>query len=237
MLECFSSKHPVLGISELADMIGISRPTTHRYATTLIQLGYLEQDEKRRYRLASAAARPGGTVIEAIRREVRARTILEDLRAQTGHTVSLGLLSGSRVLYVYRLSAHANAGQYAADGDFRAGAQAPALHTAIGLALLSTLLDSELLSLLEVSDSGHAPVDVATSAPGRNLVEEVKAIKESGIVVGPNPDGTGHVIAAPVSRWMNRPILAVELTVPSGTPRFVERFSGLVVHAVKLISV
>jgi DNA-binding IclR family transcriptional regulator len=237
ILECFSGKHPVLRISELADMIGVSRSTMHRYATTLVQLGYLEQDEKRRYRLARAAARPGTTAIETIRREVRARTILEDLRAQTGHTVSLGLLSGSRVLYVYRLSAHATAGQYGADGDLRAGAQTPALHTPLGLALLSTLLESELLSLLETSDPGHPSVDLTTSAARRSLVGEVKAIKESGIVIGPNPHGSGHVIAAPVTRWMDRPILAVELTVPAGTPRFVERFSGLVKHTVKLISV
>jgi DNA-binding IclR family transcriptional regulator len=236
MLECFTGNRPVLRISELADMIGISRATTHRYAATLVQLGYLEQDDTRRYRLAAAAARVGITVIETIRHDVRARTILEDLRAQSGHTVSLGLLSGSCVIYVYRLSARGTVGQYEADGDLRAGAQTSALRTPIGLALLSTLLDSELLSLLTTGGSGDSMVHLA-AGEDRSLIEKVKTIRESGVSIGPNPNGAGRVIAAPVTRWIDKPILAVELIVPDRTPRFAERFSGLVKHTAKLISV
>lgn len=235
MLECFTVDRLVLGISELAEMLGISRSTSHRYATTLVQLGFLEQDTKRRYRLASGAVRAGATVIETVRREIRARAILEDLRTQTGHTVSLGLLSGLRVIYVYRLSAH-GVGQYEADGELRGGALFPAPETPIGMALLSTLLDSELLSLLATSEPGLVPLDVA-AGDEQGLIGEVKRIRESGVAVGQGAHGTAWSVAAPVIRWIDRPILAVELTVPTGTPNIAERFSGLVKHTAKLISV
>jgi hypothetical protein len=33
----FSSRRPELGIAEVADLIGHSRPNTHRYITTFVQ--------------------------------------------------------------------------------------------------------------------------------------------------------------------------------------------------------
>jgi DNA-binding IclR family transcriptional regulator len=158
MLECFTAERPVLRISELADMIS----TTHRYATTLVELGYLEQDRKRKYQLTRKAGQPGMVVIDTIRRSHPARAILEDLRTQTGHTVSLGMLDGEHAVYIHRLSAH-GAGQYNADGDLTVGAHVSVYDTALGKALLSTLLDSELQAYCRCSSS-------ATSYPPRGLM-------------------------------------------------------------------
>src|ERR1700735_3151509 len=121
ILESFSGGRQTLGIADIADIVGVSRSTTHRYAMTLVALGYLEQNSKRKYRLAQHAADPGGAMIGAIRGEVAARTVLEELREQTGHTVSMGVLNGSRVIYVHRLLAH-GVGQYLADHDLGVGA-------------------------------------------------------------------------------------------------------------------
>ncbi|HXP99338.1 MAG TPA: helix-turn-helix domain-containing protein, partial [Solirubrobacteraceae bacterium] len=41
ILESFSGQRQELGIADLADIVGLSRSTTHRYATTLVALGYL----------------------------------------------------------------------------------------------------------------------------------------------------------------------------------------------------
>jgi IclR family transcriptional regulator, acetate operon repressor len=117
------------------------------YAATLVELGYLQQDSKRRYRLTRDAARAGMTAIDRVRQETPARAILEDLRDQTGHTVSTGLLDWGRVLYVVRLYGH-RAGQFEADGDLSVGAHVPAYSTAVGKALLASLLGSEFRSLL-----------------------------------------------------------------------------------------
>src|SRR5258707_9321372 len=84
ILECFTVERSTLGVSEIADMVELSRSTAHRYAATLVVLGYLEQDGKRRYRLSRRAAGPGMAMIDTIRRETPAAlTILEDLREQT----------------------------------------------------------------------------------------------------------------------------------------------------------
>jgi IclR family pca regulon transcriptional regulator len=51
ILACFKPEQPSMRLADIADGLGLSRSTTHRYVTTLVALGYLEQGEGRRYRL------------------------------------------------------------------------------------------------------------------------------------------------------------------------------------------
>jgi hypothetical protein len=59
ILSCFTPEQPLLGIAELADMLGLSRSTTHRYVITLAALGYLKQSIRRKYRLSFGVTRLG----------------------------------------------------------------------------------------------------------------------------------------------------------------------------------
>lgn len=238
MLECFAANRIALRISELADMVGISRSTTHRYATTLVKLGFLEQDDKRRYRLTHQAAWPGMSVIDTIRKESRARTMLEDLREQTRLTVSLGLLYGARAIYIHRLPAHGT-GQYQADGNLGVGAHLPAHRTAIGKAMLSSLLDTELRCLLpDMCTEGTEPGKPTAT---ESLLAEIERVKTNGIATCDEEYANGaRSIAAPVTRWLEKPILAVEITAQANTYTIEEllgRFGQQVKHAAKLISV
>lgn len=52
MLTCFTPEHPERGIADMADELDLGRSTTHRYATTLVTLGYLEQGPSRKCRKA-----------------------------------------------------------------------------------------------------------------------------------------------------------------------------------------
>lgn len=51
ILGCFTSERPVHGIAEVADELGMSRSTTHRYMVNLVALGYVERCTDRKYRL------------------------------------------------------------------------------------------------------------------------------------------------------------------------------------------
>lgn len=242
MLECFTVEQPVLRNSELADRVGISRPTANRYARTLVELGYLEQDDKRRYRLARGAGQSGMNAIETIRRAHPARAILEDLRARTGHTISLGMLDGERAVYIHRLHGH-RAGQFEADGNLMVGASVPVRDTAIGKALLSCLLDSELQCLLpeiELRDSATRmeEYDIGEINVKLKTVAAVKRAIEDGIATSETI--RARAIAVPLTRWIDKPIFAIELSAPAdhyAMDELVERFGGLLKHAARQISV
>ena len=74
ILASFTSAQPLLGVSELARAVGLSRSTTHRYMATLTRLGYLQQDPAtRRYRLGPRVLDLGFSAINSMeKREITA---------------------------------------------------------------------------------------------------------------------------------------------------------------------
>ncbi|HEX4114881.1 MAG TPA: IclR family transcriptional regulator [Solirubrobacteraceae bacterium] len=213
ILESFSGGRQTLGIADIADIVGVSRSTTHRYAMTLVALGYLEQDSRRKYRLARHAADPGGAVIGVIRREVSARTVLEDLRKQTGHTVSMGVLNGTKVVYVHRLLAH-GAGQYLADHDLGVGAGVPAYCSALGKVLLASISDAERRELLaNIELKRHGP---NTIEERDELAAELDRISTREVVVSDEELFAGsRSVAVLVPRPPSEHPAAIDVTVPS----------------------
>jgi IclR family transcriptional regulator, pca regulon regulatory protein len=237
ILECFTAEQPVLRNSEIASMVKLSRASTNRYLSTLAELEYLKQDNKRRYLLARGSARSGMVLVNTVRRESPARAILEELRDKTGHTASMCLLDGARVLYVYRLHSH-RAGQYEADGDYASGAHVPAHSTAIGKALLANLIESEFRSLLPGVPLEEAKRDRTQGEA--LLTDEVELVRRDGIALGDEHSPRARSIAAPVMRRLDKPILAIQLTttVDSYTlDDLFARFGESVKHAAKLLSV
>lgn len=215
ILETFSAERQELGIAGLADIVGISRSTTHRYATTLVALGFLEQDSKRKYRLSARAAGPGGAAIAAVRRDVHARAVLEELREQTGHTVSMGVLDRARVTYVHRLFGH-RAGQYTIDANLGVGASVPVYCTALGKVLLASLSDADRREVLaELCLAAHGPNTILDK---RALAEELDTISPRGAVLSDEEARRGaRSIAVLVPRPSGELPLAIDVTVPSDT--------------------
>src|ERR1700691_340651 len=214
IIRCFTVERRVLRISELADMIKVSRSTTHRYAATLVELGYLEQDGGRRYRLTRRAGDPGIAFIDTLRLETpTARTILEDLRETTGYTASVGLLDGTRVLYTYRLFAH-GPGQYEADLGLDVGASVPTYCTAIGKALLASLSDTDRREAIAgLKLNAHGPKTIIRKGV---LVGELLAIRATGVSVCDEEQARGvRSIAATISQQARSRPMAVSVTVPA----------------------
>lgn len=237
ILEAFSRECQTLGISELAEILRISRSTTHRYATTLVVLGQLEQDSKRKYRLSRHATDPGAAAIGAIRRRVPARAVLEELREATGHTVSMGVLDGARVVYIHRLLGH-RSGQYEVDQDLGVGANVPVYCTALGKVLLASLSDAERRELLaEIKLTRRGPHSITEK---KKLVAELDRISARGVLVSDEELARGsRSIAVLVPRPRSEHPLAIDVTVPSATftvDRLIKEVGPRVKQAARLIS-
>lgn len=214
IIGCFTAERQKLGIAELADLVKVSRSTTHRYAQTLVALDCLEQDHERRYRLTCGITSAGVAFIDTLRLEMpAARRILEDLRDETGHTVSIGALDGTRVLYLHRLFAHGR-GQYEADLVFSAGAFVPAYCTAIGKALLAGLSvpdRREVVRRLKLKRRG--PNTITRKGV---LAGELLAIHVAGVAVCDEEQARGvRSIAAAITQPGRSRLMAISVTVPS----------------------
>src|SRR5437773_3439603 len=89
VLSAFRPDRPVLGISELARELDLTRSTTHRYVATLANLGYLEQDDStRKYRLGPRVLDLGFSLLASMDMREIAAPYLRRLSDDTGYTAN-----------------------------------------------------------------------------------------------------------------------------------------------------
>ena len=215
MLRVFSAERPSFGIADLADELGLSRPTTHRYAVTLVRLGFLEQLPSRRYRLAARAANVGMSVLNATGLREHSRVQLEFLRRDTTLTASLALLDGAEIVYVDRAGSR-RGGESELGCQVRVGSRLPAYCTALGKVLLANVAVSELDSVLSgVAFAKRAPNTITTKDA---LVEALGTIREQGFAVSDEECAAGEIaIAVPVRLKSGEVPAAVGLVARKGT--------------------
>ena len=157
ILSSFTASQSLLGISELARMLGLNRSTTHRYVSTLVALGYLEQDAAtRRYRLGPRVIDLGLSAINSM--EVREISLphLQQLSDETGHTVNMAILDGVDIVYVERCRSSRH-GRREIDLNLHVGSRLPAYCTSMGKVLLAFLPDergAEALAKLQLTKRG-----------------------------------------------------------------------------------
>jgi IclR family pca regulon transcriptional regulator len=213
ILNCFSAEQPVLGIANLADELSMSRSTTHRYASTLVALGYLEQDHARRYRLAPRVVDVGMSVLDSMSLRGKAREHLRELREQTGRTVSLAVLDGVNVRYIDRLRGWRR-GQHAVDLDLGVGARVPVNCSAMGKVLLAYLPEpqrEELIAELELTRRG--PKSITSK---RALRAEIERVRADGLALGDEELAPGvRTLAAPVTGPDGEVVAAIGIPVPA----------------------
>jgi DNA-binding IclR family transcriptional regulator len=213
MLTCFTAEHPVRGIADMAAQLDLGRSTTHRYATTLVTLGYLEQGPSRKYRLSSRVCDVGLSLLDSMVVRRVAREHLRQLRAQTGRTVSLGVLGGIEVAYIDRCQG-SRRGQYTVDAGVGLGTRLPVYCSAAGKALLARLPaaeQQELIGKLRLTKRG--PKSIATKIA---LREESERVLVSGVALEDEElVGGRRGIAAVVVDGEGAAVAAVELAVPA----------------------
>ena len=142
ILEGFTPERRVQGIADVADELGMARPMTHRYMSTLAALGYLERAPKRKYCLALGVTKLGMSAMSGTSLHEHAGLYLEELGKRTGFTVTIAVLDGPKILLVDRLRGHRR-GQRQIDLDQAPGSRLPAYCTAAGKLLLAYLPKSE----------------------------------------------------------------------------------------------
>jgi IclR family pca regulon transcriptional regulator len=213
ILACFTAKRPVLGIADIADELGMSRSTTHRYVITLVALGYLEQGASRKYRLGLRVTDLGMSALNSTGLREHARPYLEELRQRTSYTASLGVLDGTEVLYIDRIRSFRREAR-SADLNLHAGSRLPAHATAMGKLLLANLPEREQRELIGQMKLTKRGPNTITSKKG--LREELDTIVASGLAVDDQELASGfYAISAPVRNEARQVVAAVNLAAQS----------------------
>jgi IclR family transcriptional regulator, pca regulon regulatory protein len=230
ILGCFTPKRPVLGIADIADELGMSRSTTHRYVITLVALGYLEQGASRKYRLGLKVTDLGMSALNATSLREHAHPYLEELRQRSSYTTSLAVLDGTDVLYVDRVRSYRR-DQGKTDLAIHTGSRLPAYATAMGKLLLADLPDSEQRDLIaQMKLTKHGPNTITSK---KALREELEEIHAAGFAVNDQelaPDL--YAIAAPVRNEARDTVAAVNLAADAKMITLEELVDALGPHLV-----
>ncbi len=218
----------MLGIADIADELGMSRSTTHRYVITLVALGYLEQGASRKYRLGLRVTDLGMAALSSTGLREHAHPYLEELRHRVSYTTSLGVLEGSDVLYVDRVRSFRR-GRGAIDLNLHVGSRLPAYCTAIGKLLVANLPEAEQRELIATIKLAKRAPNTITSK--KALREELGEIRSAGFAVNDQEFATGvYAIAAPVRNEAREVVAAVNLSADSSIISLQELVDALGPH-------
>ncbi|MFD3533325.1 IclR family transcriptional regulator [Streptomyces sp. NPDC058661] len=202
ILRELASAGPRLGVTEIAERIGVSKPTVHALLRTLEAEGLVRQEkETSKYLLGSALLRLGNSYLET--QELRSRTLpwADGLAERTGEAVWVAVLDGRHVLVVHHAFRRGSGVQI-----LELGATVPWNTCALGKAMVAFLPRSEQEVLLEgelATLTGQSVVDPGVLAGqleeirrlGYAQEDQESALGEAGIA-SPVFERHGHVAGA-----------------------------------------
>ena len=199
-----------MSLAEVAERLGMSRSTTHRYMTTLVELGYLEQTRTRRYRLGLRPLDVGMSALRATGLRDIGHLYLDRLRHDTGLTAGLAVLSDSSVLYVDRVQGRDVNMGVGGSPTISIGVRLPAHCTSVGKVLLAYLPEEVrrqvLAEITLTKNTGH------TITRRKQLEEQLAEIATLGFAVSDEEFYSGmRSIAAPIRKG-ETVIAALDLT-------------------------
>ena len=106
ILECFSVNDRTLSLAEICRRTGLPKSTAHRFAATMREVGFLDQDKERdRYRLGLRLLEFGDIVLANLDVHREARPMVEALQRLTGQAVHLAVFDGMRAVVIHRADA------------------------------------------------------------------------------------------------------------------------------------
>jgi len=120
-----------LNLAGLSQCLGLSRSTTHRLASTLVERRYLSFRHREGYQLGPKLLELGHCARQQLHLPQIARPWLETLAQQTGDTVHLGVLDHEAALYLDKVE-----GRRRVMVSSRIGERHPITSTGLGKALI-----------------------------------------------------------------------------------------------------
>lgn len=194
MLDAFRGPKTVLGVTELAHMVGVPKSTAHRLLSIMVEGGFVRKIGGRyclTERLFEVGNRAGSSAIRSTGLRRRAMPYLTELYAGSQDTVHLATLSGTDVLYLEKLFGH-NTGS----SPTAVGARRPAHSTALGKAMLAHAPDGQVEAVMA------GPFQRFTSRTihsADRLEQDLARVREEGLAYdeGELRDGM-HCVAVPI---------------------------------------
>lgn len=232
ILEELATEKEGLGVTELANRVGLHKSTVHRMLTTLLNLGYVEQSASSdKYRLGMKLLFLGGAILERMDIRHEAHDLLKELSEKVNETVHLVVPDGYRAIYIDKLDSNKTIRMHSQIGRI-----APFHASAVGKAILAF---SDEKYIEKVIERGLAKFSANTITEPKELMEHLKKIRESGFAVDDEENEKGiRCVGAPIFDYTGKVIGAISVSGPTVTitQEKIQEIAENVVECAKKIS-
>ena len=232
VLKVFSQAEAELGISSIAQRLGLAKSTVHRLAVTLAGEGFLEQNPQNgRYRLGLSLFSLGALGRQRMDVSNQAHSPLGALRDLTQESVHLAILDESSIVYLYNMESAQAIGIRS-----YIGSRKPAFCTSEGRALLAFNAPELTAAVLKEEMVARTP-KTTTSAKALRLI--LDQVRQDGYATDDEESEIGmRSVAAPIRDISGKAIAAVGLAGPIQrlTKKELRRLVPHVVHTADAIS-
>jgi len=232
LLKVFSADEPELGITNLAQRMGLAKSTIHRLTSTLVSEGFLEQNPlNEKYRLGLSLFGLGTLVRRRMNVSTEALEHLHELRDRTGETVHLAVLEKADIMYLFNLES-----QQAIGMRSYLGVRKPAFCSSEGRAILAFSPPAVVTRVLKSVLLARTPHTVTKPAA---LAKLLAGVSQTGYAMDDEESDAGmRGLAAPIRDASGTVIAAVGLAGPVQrlTKKNLRSFTPWVLHAAQAIS-
>jgi IclR family KDG regulon transcriptional repressor len=210
ILEQFSQDERELGVTVIAQRVGLHKSTCFGLLYTLQEMGYIQQNpETGRYSLGLKIFELGQAYLEGQDLRQLANPYLRRLVEQTQETVHLVVLEGHRAVYIDKVE-----GTHAMTISSRIGQRAKMHCTGVGKALLAHMYENDISFVL--SHELEKFTDNTIIDP-ENLREHLSGIRRAGYAIDDEEIEIGlRCVAAPIFNSHNQAFAAISMSGPSG---------------------
>ncbi len=215
ILEAIAANQGEASLATLGKMLSIPHSTIHRILASLIQLGYVEQNQQNGYyRLGLKILTLSNTILEKLDLRKVAKMYLEELMRKTGETANLVVLDVDEVVYIEKVESHASVRVFSLIGR-----RAPVHTTGAGKILLSEMAQPDIIGILQ--RKGMLKMTPHSITNLSKFLDELVLVRKQGFALDDEECEIGaRCIATPIRNHKGRIIASVSISAP------VSRFSS-----------
>jgi IclR family pca regulon transcriptional regulator len=207
VIRAFSAERPTLTLSEVARHTGLSRASARRFLHTLVELGYVASDG-REFSLRPQVLELGYAYLTGLSLPEIAQPHLKRLAADVGESSSVGVLDGTDIVYVARVTTYR-----IMSAAIVVGTRFPAYATSMGRAIVGAgSLDRQEQFLSQAELSPLTPRTITDPQRLRAALEHVR--KEGWALVDQELEEGLRSLAAPLRDATGRVVAAVNVSAP-----------------------
>ncbi|MFW6026691.1 MAG: IclR family transcriptional regulator [Candidatus Woesearchaeota archaeon] len=209
ILEELARSNGSLKISDISKKLKYPISTTHRFLTSLMDIGYVSQDlENGEYYLGVKLLTLSSPVLHNLDLRKVCMPFLKKLQARTGETANLVVLDSDEVMYVAKVESDAAVRVFSLIGK-----RAPVHATGVGKVFLANMAWPEVLEILKKKGMRKYTDNTITDID--TLMNELNIIRANNFAYDNEECEPGaKCIAAPIRNHTGKVIAGISISAP-----------------------